>query len=121
MSQSHNDRETAKITEALGKLAQQPLEFRREISATAEEIGLDAATRTPVDTGVLKASKSVKHTNQESTVLFGGPAAHYATIVHNNRRAHHTTGEWGYLEKAVNEALPELEKRLRDIMDSVRQ
>jgi len=111
-----NDIETGKITAILEAIGDQPREIRQEIAGAAEEIGLDAQWRTPVDKGNLKASKNVRHTKTESSITFGGPNAPYAPMVHDNQHAYHKTGESGFLIKAIEAALPELEEQIRDIV-----
>jgi hypothetical protein len=77
----------------------------------------EAKRRTPVDTGALRASghvSSPRHSGGtfEIDLAFGGPAAPYAAIVHEDPDAHHPVGQWKYLESVVLESAPYLAERV---------
>ena len=68
----------------------------------------EAKRRTPVDTGVLRSSGHVVGPEQvgdswQVRLVFGGPAAPYAAIVHENLNARHPVGQSKYLESVVLE------------------
>lgn len=76
----------------------------------AAHIMRDAKSRTPVDTGALRASgyASEPKYHQDGTKVtigFGGKAAQYAVIQHENELYKHTVGEHHFLLKAINAAL----------------
>ncbi len=71
----------------------------------------------PVDTGVLRESGHVtppEVDSRGSTVVmaFGGPAAPYALIQHENLSYHHPVGQAKYLSEPVNRNLPVIGKAL---------
>jgi len=73
--------------------------------------------RTPVDTGVLRASHEVQKPKIEGediscSIAVGGPAAPYAIYVHENLMAHHPVGQAKFLESAINDAKPGLSERV---------
>lgn len=77
----------------------------------------EAKRRTPVDTGALRASGHVSTPRHSDGVFaidlaFGGPAAPYAAIVHEDPDAHHPVGQWKYLESVVLESAPHLAARV---------
>lgn len=63
-----------------------------------------AVKYTPIDTGVLRASGHVVHTGVSIDIIFGGPTAPYAVVVHENLGARHAKGTQAkYLERAFME------------------
>lgn len=80
----------------------------RLLLAEAEAIMTDAKLRTPVDTGTLRASGTVKSdlrmvANPKAELSFGGAAAGYALIVHERMDVYHPVGEAKFLENAMHE------------------
>ena len=78
-------------------------------------------TRTPVRFGVLKGSGHVTQPEQVGTswqvrLVFGGPAAPYAKIVHENLKAHHAVGQAKYLESVVSERKSGLAREVAALM-----
>lgn len=77
-----------------------------------ETIIKESKERVPVDTGALKNSGFVEPPAWVTpglariTVGFGGPAAEYAVIVHEDFEAHHETGGPKYLESVILERAP---------------
>lgn len=71
------------------------------------ELGMaEAKRRTPVDTGTLRASGTVFPTEVSGSTLvsrggFGGAAAGYAVIVHENLTARHPSGQAKFYESAL--------------------
>lgn len=62
----------------------------------------------PVDTGTLRSTGSVSEPSMlsqhpEVSLGYGGPAAPYALIVHEDLNAHHTVGKAKYLEDPVRQ------------------
>jgi hypothetical protein len=51
-----------------------------------------------------------------ATIGFGGPAAKYAIIVHEDLNAHHVTGSAKYLEIPFKQAVKGMAKRIADGM-----
>lgn len=73
----------------------------------------------PVDTGTLRATGHVEEpVIRGSEVLvtlgFGGPAAPYAIVVHENPLASHKVGQYKYLERPALEAVRGMGNRLAD-------
>jgi len=69
----------------------------------------------PIDTGALMGSGLVPPPEIDSrgaTVImgFGGPAAPYALIQHENLAYHHPVGQAKYLSEPVNRELPAIRK-----------
>jgi hypothetical protein len=82
----------------------------------------EAKQRTPVDTGALRASGVVSlpefSGRQISVSLnFGGPAAPYALVVHEDLEAHHPVGQAKYLESVIVESAPFMAARLARRLD----
>lgn len=72
----------------------------------AERVMARAKVLCPVRWGALRASGHVQAASTRGgvvtvTVGFGGPAAPYAVIVHENLRAHHHVGQAKFLEQAT--------------------
>jgi hypothetical protein len=77
----------------------------------------EAKRRTPVDTGVLRASGFVQFPERKGrlifiTLAFGGAAETYAVIVHEDLEAHHRIGQAKFLESVLNESLPYMASRI---------
>lgn len=78
--------------------------------------------RTPVKFGILRASGFVeKPTRRGRTIVvyisFGGPAAPYAWIVHEDLDAHHNVGQAKFAESVLNEEENNIPTRvMRDIL-----
>lgn len=73
----------------------------------------EAQARTPVDTGVLRASGTVLPPEQTGTKVtveagFGGAAAAYAIPVHENMGASHAVGQAKFLESSFLERAPKI-------------
>jgi hypothetical protein len=82
----------------------------------------EAKLLTPVDKGALHNSGFAHPPERVSwgylvTIGFGGPAAPYALIVHEDLEAAHTVGQAKYLETAVLRALPGLAERIARELD----
>jgi hypothetical protein len=83
-----------------------------------ERIMTTAKRRTPVDTGALRASGHVQPTRVEaggrlvSVGGFGGPAAPYAVVVHEDLTARHPVGQAKFYETSVLEAQRDMAERL---------
>jgi hypothetical protein len=50
---------------------------------------------------------------------FGGQAAPYAVIVHEDQTAHHPIGKAKFLEDSFNEKLPDLPEKIADRIKGV--
>lgn len=82
-----------------------------------ELIMTDAKGYTPFDTGALRGSGHVQPTQivgaeLVSTGGFGGPAAPYAVIVHEDLAARHPVGQAKFYERALTEGSRGLAQRL---------
>ena len=83
----------------------------------AERIMTAAKSRTPVDTGALRASGAVSQPDMTTNGVtvemgFGNTSVNYAVVVHERLDVFHPTGEAKYLEKAVDEARRGMDARL---------
>ena len=83
-----------------------------------EMIITEAKKRTPVDTGALRSSGHVKppvfgaHT-VVSEGGFGGAAAPYAILVHENLKSHHNPPTRAkFYESALLDSIPDMDRRL---------
>jgi hypothetical protein len=87
----------------------------------AEGIMTQAKQIVPVRDGFLKGSGHVRLPQEQSGGVsielgFGGPAAPYAVIVHEDLNAFHKVGQAKYLEEPVNQAKPGMSGRIaRDV------
>lgn len=84
---------------------------KQAADAGAYNVGLailrKAVRNAPKKWGILRGSGHVTHpVNGSCTVGFGGPAAAYAWIQHENMSFRHTEGGPKYLERAVGEVRP---------------
>lgn len=91
------------------------------LTEEAETIRARSMEIVPVDQGVLRASAMElglpidrgEGGGPRVTIGYGGAAASYALIQHENPDFRHTEGRtWKYLEKPFNEALEGMEQRL---------
>lgn len=111
------------LNAALTRLANQlPEKTASALFEVAEEILTLAKEKyVPVDLGALRASGFVRFDNRfkEYTVKigFGGAAAPYALIQHENMQYKHTTGGPKYLERPVMERAGSIGK---DVADKVK-
>jgi hypothetical protein len=88
--------------------------------AMYEELEIEMAemkAQTPVDTGALRSTGHVEPpviSGREIRVDlgFGGPAAPYAVIVHEDLDAHHPVGNAKYVERPLLESAPFLPERI---------
>jgi hypothetical protein len=82
----------------------------------------EAKARTPVDTGVLRASGHVGFPERKGRLLFvsmsfGGAAETYAVIVHEDLEAFHKIGQAKFLESVLNESMPYMAARIAKRID----
>lgn len=97
--------------------AQLANETERALAAEAEIEMTEAKRRTPVLTGVLRASGHVQPVLRkgdviEASLVFGGPAAPYAVAVHENEEAFHKVGQAKFLSSVLYESAPFLASRV---------
>ena len=96
----------ARIEQKIGRLVDDP--SAKALRSVAEVWLTLAKKRTPVDTGVLRASGHVQGPTKtgkywQVRIVFGGPAAPYAKVVHENLTIHHGVGQAKYLESVTLE------------------
>lgn len=124
---------TQKVKEQTKKLEQTlDQKVSKIVNATLDAILANAKSRTPVSEegsrptyspGALRRSgrKRKKRGETKGSVAFGGPEAPYAVYVHENLGYNvdqgHRVGEGKFLEKAVDEELPEMVQKLKHVMD----
>lgn len=75
----------------------------------AETVMTASKELVPVDTGALRGSGHVQQPVErgsriEVSLGYGGPAAPYALVVHEDMKARHPTGEAKYLERPLLDA-----------------
>lgn len=94
---------------------QYPDRVAQALYLKAQVLMTEAKRRTPVKTGVLRASGYVAPPEREGgrkisvEMGFGGAASDYAIPVHENLDAHHNPpGQAKYLESVLNEAAAEI-------------
>lgn len=105
------------IKERIGVLAS-PM-VGAAIRAECEIEMTEAKKRCPVDTGALRSTGHVEGPESEdegyrTRMVFGGPAAPYAEIVHEDEEAFHKVGQWKYLESVLVESKPYMVQRIFD-------
>lgn len=85
------------------------------LRAEAEIEMTEAKHRTPVKTGVLRASGMVSGPDSQGRVVmsFGGAAEEYAIEVHENLEMFHKNGQAKFLESVFLESLPHIADRVR--------
>lgn len=109
---------TDKLQKELAKLGEQaPRALGAALYQEGEEILGDSQDNyVPVDEGTLRGSGRVTEPtdgpNPEVTIGFGGPAADYALVVHEDLNAHHPVGQAKYLERPFLKAIPGMGERL---------
>ena len=80
----------------------------------------------PVDIGALKNSgfveiPQVSRGKATVTLKYGGPAAPYAAIVHEDLQATHTVGQPKYLERPVLEAIDDVGEKVNEaVTDTIK-
>lgn len=88
--------------------------------AMFEELEIEMAEmkrQTPVDTGALRGTGHVeppRYAGRDISVAlgFGGPAAPYATRVHEDLEAFHAVGNAKFVERPLMESAPHLPERI---------
>lgn len=103
-----------KLTAALRGLGTDgPAAAGRALYHEGERIMTEAKRLTPVKTGALRNSGHVVAESETRVVLaFGGAAASYAVIVHENLQARHPLGQAKYLEQPMLSAISGMDARL---------
>lgn len=103
--------------------------IRREAVAglyqVAEEEMAEAKRRVPVDTGALASSGYVTEPREAGNDVniglgFGGPAAPYALVVHEDLSAFHEVGQAKYLESTLVESAPYIAQRVARRINAMR-
>jgi hypothetical protein len=109
---------TPQVQEQLRQVALAvPGGIRRALREWAERVmSLSKSQYVPVDTGALRASGFVEGPDQTGTVTlgFGGVAAPYAVIVHEDLQARHLVGGPKYLEQPLKLSLGLTRELIRD-------
>jgi hypothetical protein len=109
--QWHGDEIASKINEALLSGAEEWL---------TTSVKTNSVARTPWKEGILAGSHTVQRDDRSVVLGVGGPAAPYATRVHEDADMRHPIGEDHFLEKAANDTVGELpgilQKRLKSIL-----
>ena len=105
----------ATIERNFGALVRGPVP--RALRSVGEVWMTEAKRRCPVDTGTLRSSGHVQGPTVQGheiivRLVFGGPAASYAAIVHENLTAHHDVGQAKYLESVIAERGRQLTKEV---------
>ncbi len=92
-------------------------DIARGLFIEGERIMSDSKKQVPVDTGALRSTGHVQPPDFSGpsvsvTLGYGGPAAGYAIVVHEDLQARHTVGNALYLERPFLDALPGAQRRL---------
>lgn len=91
--------------------------LRAALYAEGEAIMADSKENyVPIDEGTLKASGHVVLSSGDAievTLAYGGPAAPYALVVHEDLSAQHAHGSAKFLERPMLSALPNLVENLK--------
>lgn len=110
------------IEKAKKLLKSRPTEVRKELDNTVRKTALivqgEAKRRTPVDTGRLRTSIKTKTSQLEGEVFTD---VKYAIAVHENIKSRHTVGEAKYLENAIKQSLPKIERFFKNAIKKVIQ
>ncbi len=90
-----------------------PREAARSLFLEARKIQKVSMKRTPVETGVLRASHDTEKPTQragliETKITVGGAASAYAVPVHFRDELKHRVGQARFLESALNDARSQL-------------
>jgi hypothetical protein len=109
----------AALTEAVKRT---PEQVGAALKAESEIEMAEAKRRTPVDTGALRASGYVGEPEQGFTGVtvamgFGGAAADYAWVVHEDLEAFHPVGQAKFLESTLMESAPHMADRVGKRLD----
>jgi len=109
----------AEMGSALQKFAKDnPKRFGQALYTEALLIEQVSRERTPVLTGVLRASHETSLPTEtdpiEVQIRVGGPAAPYALYVHEKLEARHKVGQAKFLESAVLEGMTGLAERIAE-------
>lgn len=100
-----------------GLAAQASQAVAKALYQEGQTIITESRERVPVDTGALKNSAFTTTPEREGnttrvTVGYGGAAAEYALIVHEDLEVRHTVGGPKYLESVINEHAPGFADRI---------
>lgn len=71
-----------------------------------------AVENCPIDQGALRGSQTVEREDNSVIMGFGGQAAPYALIVHEDQTVYHPVGKAKFLEDSFNEKLPDLPEKI---------
>lgn len=71
-----------------------------------------AVENCPIDSGALRGSQAVDREDNSVIMGFGGQAAPYAVIVHEDQTVYHPVGKAKFLEDSFNEKLPDLPEKI---------
>ncbi len=71
-----------------------------------------AVENCPIDSGALRGSQAVDREDNSVIMGFGGQAAPYALIVHEDQTVYHPVGKAKFLEDSFNEKLPDLPEKI---------
>lgn len=96
----------------------------RALYTEANKIFFDSQAQVPIDTGALRASGMVTKpyfVGNTATVEigYGGAAAPYALIVHEDLEANHEVGKAKFLEDPLTKAIPELGKSVANSVEQL--
>jgi hypothetical protein len=94
----------------------------RALYQEANIIFLESQAQVPIDTGALRASgfvtkPTIKGTTAEVQISYGGAAASYAVIVHEDLEANHPVGKAKYLEDPTSQATPNIPKNVANSVE----
>lgn len=96
----------------------------RALYSEANKIFIDSQAQVPIDTGALRASGIVTKpyvvgTTATVQISYGGAAAPYAVIVHEDLEANHPVGKAKFLEDPLTQAIPNLTKNVANSVEAL--
>ena len=96
----------------------------RALYSEANKIFIDSQAQVPIDTGALRASGIVTKpyvtgTTAEVQISYGGAAAPYAVIVHEDLEVNHPVGKAKYLEDPLSQAIPNITKNVANSVEAL--
>lgn len=94
----------------------------RALYTEANKIFMESQAQVPIDTGALRASGMVSKPYISGTTVmveigYGGAAAPYAAIVHEDLEANHEVGKAKFLEDPLSQAIPNLGKAVTESVE----
>ena len=96
----------------------------RALYSEANKVFIDSQAQVPIDTGALRASGIVTKpyivgSTATVQISYGGAAAPYAVIVHEDLEANHLVGKAKDLEDPLSQAIPNITKNVANSVEQL--